>query len=144
MCKLCAVCDRWSPYVLSLLRIVIGALILMHGSQKVLEWPTAKGEPPALYSLPWVAGVIELVGGSLVLLGLGTRFASFILSGEMAVAYFMVHQPRAILPIHNLGELAVIFCFVFFYLVFSGAGPISIDHLIKRSRGEPEAEFNSP
>lgn len=102
-------------------------------------------ETPALYSLPWVAGIIELTTGSLIFLGLATRFAAFLASGEMAVAYFMVHQRHAVLPIHNGGEPAVIYCFVFFYFVFSGAGPISIDHLLKRKFGpeneeEPEEE----
>jgi len=134
MCKLCSCCEKWSPYALSLLRLVIAVLILQHGGMKILGFPPTKQDLPPIFSLIGVSGLIELIGGGLLLLGLFTRCAAFILSGEMAVAYFRVHFPKAWWPIHNQGELAVIYCFVFFYLAFAGAGPISLDHLIKRKR----------
>ena len=115
-----------SPYVLAVLRIVTALLFIVHGTGKLFGFPDLGFQPP-LASLFGIAGVIEIVGGALLLLGLFTRLAAFILAGEMAVAYFMVHAPQNVFPILNQGESAVLFCFVFLYLVFAGAGAWSLD-----------------
>jgi putative oxidoreductase len=119
----------WSPRVLSILRIIAGFLIIPHGAQKLFGFPIplpAGAEGP----LVLIAGVIEFFGGLLILIGLFTRPAAFLMSGLLAVAYFMVHALGGFLPMVNQGELAVIYCFVFFYLAFAGGGPWSIDSLI--------------
>ena len=117
-----------SPRLLAVLRIVTGLLFLQHGSAKLLGVPhVAMFDGVQLFSLMGLAGVLELVGGLLVAVGLFTRPAAFILSGEMAVAYFMAHAPHGFLPIANEGELAVMYCFVFLYLCVAGAGAFSID-----------------
>ena len=138
MIKSCALCERVSPYFLSLLRVVIGGLMMQHGGQKILGYPSP--ERHIVFSpFSWpigIAGTLELVCGALVLVGLFTRIAAFILSGEMAVAYFMVHAGRALWPIHNGGELAIIFSFVFLYLAVAGAGPVSLDRLFFQRSAE--------
>ena len=119
----------WAPRVLSLLRIMAALLFLQHGLQKLAGFPPmAGGAGPAAFTLLWFAGVIELVGGVLVLLGLFTRPAAFVMSGEMAVAYFLFHAPRNFFPAINGGDAAILFCFVFLYLAAAGPGPWSIDH----------------
>lgn len=124
-----ALLDRWSPQILSLLRIVVGFLYLWHGSAKLLHYPTSMGDLPPLMVL---AGFLELVGGTLVMLGLFTKPVAFILSGEMAVAYFMAHAPNGFLPAVNHGEAAVFYCFVFLYLASAGGGPISLDAMMRK------------
>jgi len=117
----------WAPRLQSVLRIIVGGLFLQHGSAKLLHVPhVASFDSVQLMSLIGVAGVLELVGGFLLLIGLFTRPAAFILSGEMAFAYFMAHGPRNLLPILNGGELAVIYCIVFLYLATAGGGPWSL------------------
>src|SRR6185437_6458895 len=112
-----------------LLRIVAGYLFLQHGTAKLLHVPhVAAFDQLQLMSLTGMAGIIELVGGILLLIGLFTRPAAFIMSGEMAVAYFMAHAPRSFFPLLNGGEAAVFFCFAFLYLAFAGAGLWSVDH----------------
>lgn len=120
--------ERYAPYVLSLLRFVVAVLFLQHGLSKLFGFPQP-GHMPAVLTLIWFAGVIEFVGSILLGLGLFTRAAAFIMSGEMAFAYFMNHAPRGFYPILNSGEDAILFCFVFLYLVFAGAGPLSLDAL---------------
>jgi putative oxidoreductase len=127
---------RWTGIFLSLLRIVAALVFMQHGSQKLFGFPPI-GAPGGtasfvLLSQTGVAGILEFFGGMLLLLGLFTRPVAFILSGEMAVAYFQVHAPRAFLPIVNRGELAVVLCFVFLYFAFVGAGPWSVDGVIAR------------
>lgn len=123
----------YTPYVLSLLRIISGLLILQHGMGKHLKFPyVASYDGIATFSLPWFAGVFELVLGALVLLGLFTRPAAFILSGTMAFAYFIGHAPRGFFPILNNGNLAILYCFVFFYLSFAGGGPLSLDAILRK------------
>ncbi|MEJ2469708.1 MAG: DoxX family protein [Desulfuromonadales bacterium] len=124
---------RWSSSLLSLMRVVLGFLYLQHGSQKLFDIPIAKsGPPPDFFSLIGLAGFLEFVGGLLILLGLFTRPVAFLLSGQMAVAYFMAHAPKGLWPLGNGGELAVLYCFAFFYLSAAGAGPWSLDALIRQ------------
>jgi putative oxidoreductase len=123
--------NKWSPFFLSVLRIVAGFLFVAHGTQKVLSFPI----PPVHAGtdvISQLSGIIELVGGALVLIGLFTRFAAFIVSGEMAVAYFKAHAVKGLWPLVNGGELAVLYCFVFLYLFFAGGGPLSLDALIRK------------
>lgn len=123
-------CAKWTPYVLGLLRIVTGLLFLQHGTSKLLGIPhNAMFDGLQLMSLIGVAGILELVGGALIILGVFTRPVAFILSGQMAVAYFMAHAPKAFLPIENGGELAALYSFIFLYFAFAGAGKLSIDSL---------------
>ncbi len=121
--------ERYRPYVLSILRIMVGLLFLEHGLSKVFGFPP-HGHMPVFPETEWFAGRIEVFGGTLVALGLFTRVAAFIVSGEMAFAYFISHAPRSFFPLINGGEAAILFCFVFLYLVFAGAGPLSLDALL--------------
>ena len=115
-------------YALSIMRMVIGLTFMSHGLQKVLG--LLGGKPQPITTLGGAGGYLELIGGILILAGLLTRPAAFVLCGEMAVAYFKMHAPQGLWPIVNHGELAVVYCFVFFYLMFSGAGPLSLDRLL--------------
>ncbi|MFN0194668.1 MAG: DoxX family protein [Aestuariivirga sp.] len=119
----------WTGPILSVLRIVTGLLFLAHGTAKLLTWPLTDyvkdGVP--LFSMMGLAGVLEIVGGLLIVLGLFTRYTAFVLSGMMAVAYFMAHAAQGFHPILNGGELAIMFCFVFLYFAAAGAGPWSLD-----------------
>ena len=123
-----AFATAWAPRLLSVLRIVSGLLFLQHGTAKYLKIPAlpafAKVDPT---SLSGVAGMFELAGGVLLILGLFTRCAAFVLSGLMAFAYFLAHAPRGFFPIANAGELAVLYCFVFLYIAAAGPGPWSLD-----------------
>ncbi|MGI8670819.1 MAG: DoxX family protein [Aridibacter sp.] len=121
----------WQPKILSVLRFIVGFLFLWHGSQKLFDFQTT-GKAGELSTLMAVAGSLEFFGGILILLGLFTRWTAFVLSGLMAVAYFMAHGTNAFLPIVNKGELAVVYCFVFLYLFFAGGGEWSLDKLLKR------------
>src|SRR5579872_5497052 len=112
------------PYVLSILRIVVALLFLQHGLSKVFGFPVPG---PSLSGLFILAAFLETVGSLLLLVGAYTRIVAFILSGEMAFAYFMAHAPHSFYPLVNKGELAVIYCFVFLYFAFAGAGPWSVD-----------------
>ncbi len=124
---------KWSPYLLSLLRIIVGFLFTAHGAQKLLGFPAPMPNGPVqLFSLIGLAGILELFGGFLVLVGLLTRPVSFVLSGFMAVAYFMAHAPHGFWPTLNKGELAVLYCFVFLYLSAAGGGEWSVDRLWRR------------
>jgi putative oxidoreductase len=118
--------ERFRPYILSILRIVIGLLFLQHGLSKVFNFP-APSPVPSLSGLLILAAFLETVGALFFLVGAYTRIVAFILSGEMAFAYFMAHAPRAFYPLVNGGELAVIFCFIFLYFAFAGGGPLSVD-----------------
>jgi putative oxidoreductase len=120
--------NSYSPTVLSLFRVVIGFLFAIHGTMTLFAWPVAMGSAVPVGLWPaWWSGLIELVTGLLVMVGLFTRLAAFIASGEMAVAYFWQHQPHALWPHANHGELAVLYCFAFFLLVFTGGGSFSLD-----------------
>ena len=120
----------WSPRLLGVLRIILGFLFLQHGTAKLFGVPhVAMFDGLQLFSVMGAAGVIELVGGSLLLVGLFTRPVAFILSGQMAAAYFMAHAPSGFLPILNGGEMAVMYCFTFLYFAVAGAGAYSLDGL---------------
>lgn len=120
--------NTWSPRILGVVRIVTGLLFLTHGSAKLLGYPhVAMFDGLQLLSLMGVAGILELVGGLLIAIGLFTRPVAFILSGEMAAAYFMAHAPQGFLPLVNQGEAAVLYCFFFLYLFVAGPGAFSID-----------------
>ncbi len=126
----------------ALLRIVTGAAFMQHGVQKLfglLGDPSRpwNGPPPA-FSQFWFAGVLETFGGALIVLGLLTRPVAFLLSGEMAVAYFQAHFPRAFWPVRNGGEVVVLFCFIFLYLSAVGAGPFSVDAAWRGRRARPD------
>jgi putative oxidoreductase len=123
---------NWSPRLLSVLRIVTAFLFMMHGMQKWLGFPMPRPSPTILLSLSGVAGLLELFGGLLLVLGLFTRPVAFLLSGEMAFAYFISHAPRGFWPIVNRGELAALYCFVFLYLAAAGGGPWSVDRWVRR------------
>jgi putative oxidoreductase len=123
-----------SGYVLSLLRVIIGFTFCCHGAQKLFGLfggMGGHGGKVAALSLLWFAGILEFFGGLLVILGFFTRPVALILCGEMAVAYFRAHAPRGFWPIVNMGELAVVYCFVFLYLAAAGGGPLSLDSLIR-------------
>lgn len=119
--------DIWTPRVLALLRIMVGLLFLEHGTQKLLGFPPSANPGPALLSLMGIQGIIELVGGILIVLGLFTRPVAFILCGDMAVAYFMSHFPNSFFPIVNRGDAAILYCFIFLYLAVAGGGTWSVD-----------------
>jgi putative oxidoreductase len=122
--------SRWSPYLLSVLRIVAAFTFITHGTQRLFAFPVLEPRNPVpLLSLFGVAGALELVGGSLLLLGLFTRPVAFLLSGEMAVAYFVAHASRSFWPILNGGEVVVLFCFLWLFLAAAGPGPWSLDAL---------------
>ena len=122
-----------SSYTYALLRIVAGFLFAQHGAQKILGLLLAEGQStrPFLSQL-WFAGVIEFFGGVLIALGAFTGWVAFIASGQMAVAYFQAHAPRGFWPILNAGELAVLYCFVFFFIASRGSGVLSVDALFRR------------
>jgi putative oxidoreductase len=123
--------NEWEPRVLSIMRIMVGLLFMEHGTAKLLGFPPGTAAP-ALFTLHWFAGVIEMVGGALVALGLLTRIAAFIMSGEMAIGYFMSHAPLNFFPLVNRGDAAVLYCFIFLYLAVAGGGCWSLDRLISR------------
>jgi len=133
---------RYGPQALSLLRIVAAVLFLMHGTGKLVGFPPIGMNPPPM-SLYWIAGLIEVVGALLLIAGLFSRFAAFILSGEMAVAYWMVHAPQSTFPIINHGESAILFCFVFLLIAAAGPGPWSLDASLRRRRIEPVRDIDS-
>src|SRR6266853_4338884 len=128
----------YTPYLLSLLRLVTGLLLFAHGVAKYFIFPSSPmaNVPPA--SLFGVAGILELIGGALLLIGLLTRPVAFILSGMAAVAYFYAHFPRSVFPILNGGEAAILFCFALLYLAAAGGGPLSVDRMLPLS--DPEQE----
>jgi len=119
----------YSAQLLSLLRIMSGLLVLQHGTTKYLNFPVGPMNNASVQSMSGAAGLIELVGGVLLVIGLFTRPAAFILSGMTAVAYFYAHAPAGFFPILNRGELAALYCFVFLYLAAAGPGPWSVDRM---------------
>ena len=129
----------WAPQLLSILRIIAAFLFIQVGTAKIFAFPAAVmpggGTAPA-GSVPWVAGVLETFGGALLLLGLFTRPVAFLLSGEMAFAYFIGHAPQGLWPVLNQGSNAILFCFIYLYLSSAGPGPWSLDAALRRGRRE--------
>jgi putative oxidoreductase len=132
--------DRYQPILLSILRIMAGLLFLEHGTQKFLSFP-----PGEMAGMGWTfshpghyAGIIELIAGSLIAIGLATRPAAFIASGTMAAAYFIGHAPQGFWPVNTMGDAAILYCFLFLYLVFAGPGPWSVDAALGRRRRQIE------
>ena len=135
---------RYAAYIYAIMRIMVGFLFLWHGMQKLFGFPPQPGAPPSegINPLMAVAGTIELVGGTLIMIGLFTGIAAFIASGMVAVAYFMVHfsmAGTAFLPIVNKGELAVLYCFIFLYIAARGSGVWSVDGMFRGSRATSTA-----
>jgi putative oxidoreductase len=127
---------EWVLRLLSVLRIIAALLFIEHGTTKLLGFPQSELSGTPLLSLYGIAGVIEITGGTLLLIGLFSRAAAFIMSGEMAFAYFIEHAPVNFFPVNNMGDGPILFCFVFLYLSAAGPGPWSIDALRARnSRG---------
>jgi putative oxidoreductase len=124
----------WAPRLLSVLRIVAALIFFEHGTQKLFGFPPMDRAGPELLSLFGLAGVLEVAGGALLALGLFTRPVAFILSGMMAVAYWMAHAPQHFAPAVNGGDAAILFCFVFLYLFAAGPGPWSLDAMRSNSR----------
>jgi putative oxidoreductase len=124
--------DSWAPRMRSVLRIIAALLFMEHGTQKLLGFPPGDFSPET-FTLIWFAGLLEIVGGALLVLGLWTRPVAFVLSGEMAVAYWMAHAPQSFFPVLNGGDAAILYCFVFLYLVFAGPGPWSLDAMRARA-----------
>ena len=123
----------WAPRALAVLRIVAALIFMEHGTQKLFGFPPSDRPQPELFSLSGLAGVLEFFGGIMLVLGLFTRPVAFILSGEMAVAYWMAHAPQSFFPVLNGGDAAILYCFVFLYLVAAGPGAWSLDE-IRRQR----------
>jgi len=132
---------RYAPHALALLRIVTAVLFLAHGLVKLVGFPAgaAPGEQPVM-TLLWLAGVIEVVTGALLILGLLTRPAALVACGEMAVAYWLYHAPRSFFPAINGGDAAILFCFVFLYIFAAGPGTLSLDGLLHSA--SPERHFS--
>lgn len=120
--------NRYAPQALGVLRIITALLFMAHGTQKMFGFPEAQAAFSALPPLIMLAAVMEVIGGILMLIGLFTRPVAFLLSGQMAVAYFMAHAPKSAFPGLNGGDAAILFCFVFLYLFFAGAGAFSVDN----------------
>ena len=127
--------SRWQPQLHAILRIMVGLLFLEHGMQKFLSFPPGEmaGMGLALNNLAAYAGIIELLCGLLITIGLFTRPAAFLASGTMAVAYWYAHAPKDFFPVNNMGDAAILYCFIFLYLAAAGAGPWSVDASRSRS-----------
>ena len=144
MSSLTSVHQVWAPRVLSILRFVPGPCFFEHGLSKLFGFPHAPMfDHLHLFSLIGLQGVIELVGGALVSIGLFTRPAAFILSGDMAVAYFMAHFPKNFFPELNGGDAAILYCFIFFYIFFAGPGPWSFDYALRRTASSEEVSLSA-
>ena len=129
---------RWTPWAVGALRIVTALLFMEHGTSKIFFFPETAGSGPSTWSLLWVAGVMELVGSLLLLVGVFTRPVAFLLAGEMAIAYWTVHSPRSPFPVLNGGEGAILFCFIFLLLLATGSGAWSVDGVMRGRQPDPD------
>jgi putative oxidoreductase len=125
---------RYSDEALSLLRVVAGLLFFLHGTSKLFMFPPFPMGHPSIFTLIWVAGVLELIGGALLIVGLFSRPAAFLLAGEMAYAYWTVHAPQSPFPTENGGEAAVLYCFIFLFIAAAGPGRWSLDVKLRGAR----------
>ena len=123
--------DEWAPYVLSILRIVTALIFLLHGTQKLFGIParSAAGTGPEMFTQLWYGGILEVVGGALLLIGLFSRPVAFVLSGMMAVAYWQFHFPRNIFPTLNGGDAAILYCFIVLYIAGAGGGAWAVERI---------------
>ena len=128
----------WTGRALSALRVVTALLFLEHGTGKILGMPMSSMAFPPPWTLFWVAGWIEMIGSLLLLIGLLTRPVAFLLAGEMAIAYWMIHAPESVFPIINRGESAILFCFIFLLFAATGPGTLSLDEWLLKRRDERE------
>lgn len=128
----------YQGWALSLLRIMSALLLLQHGTTKILDFPTGPMNDVSLASMSGIAGFFELIGGTLLLVGIFTRPVAFVLSGLTAVAYFYAHAPQGFFPILNGGELAALYAFVFLFLAAVGGGPWSLDRFLRQAEAERE------
>jgi putative oxidoreductase len=128
--------NNYQEWALSLLRIMSALLLLQHGTTKILGFPTSPMNDVALASMSGFAGILELFGGALLLVGIFTRPVAFVLSGMTAVAYFYAHAPKGFFPLLNGGELAALYCFVFLLLAAVGGGPWSLDRVLRQGAAE--------
>jgi len=128
--------DKYSGALLSILRIISALLFMEHGTAKLLGFPATEmfAVPPEPMTLMWFAGILEFAGGVLLAIGLFTRPVAFVLSGMMAVAYWMAHAPQSVYPIQNQGDAAILFCFVFLYIAAAGGGSWSVDNLLAKKK----------
>ena len=135
MSRLASYQAAWAPHALAALRIMTALLFLAHGTQKLFGFPVPQMAMDQLPPLLLAAALLEGIGGVLILLGLFTRPVAFVLSGQMAVAYFIGHATRGFFPTNNGGDAAILFCFVFLYLFFAGGGSGTLDNVISRRKG---------
>ncbi|MFD1796414.1 DoxX family protein [Paracoccus aurantiacus] len=126
--------NAFAPQMRSVLRIVSALVFFAHGTQKILGFPASDRAFPEVMSRFWIAGVMELIGGALLIIGLFSRPVAFLLSGLMACAYWLAHAPQHWVPALNGGDAAILYCFIFLYIFFAGPGPISVDAMLKRDR----------
>lgn len=127
--------EKWSPYILTALRVMTALLFIEHGLMKLVQFPAPQpGVPDPLPAILLIAAWIEVVGGGLLVVGLASRPVAFLCSGQMAVAHFMAHAPQSPWPAINQGDAAILFCFVFFYLFFAGPGALSLDAVLRQTR----------
>jgi putative oxidoreductase len=136
---------RWTPYLDSLMRLVVGLLFMEHGTGKLLNFPAIHDKMLSMMGsgMLYFTGTFELVGGLLIAIGFLTRPVAFLLSGFMAVAYFLAHFPQSFYPLLNMGEPAILYCFVFLYLAAAGGGPLSVDRLLSARRSEGVLGFSA-
>ena len=121
------------PHILSLVRAVSALAFMAHGTMKILHFPASE-KIPDVGSLPWTAGLFELILGFTLFIGFGTRVSAFVLSGVMAVAYFLAHAPKSFFPVLNGGDAAILYCFIFLYFVFAGPGSVAVDNILFRKK----------
>jgi putative oxidoreductase len=147
MSRILSYSKQWTPHLLSVLRIAVALLFIEHGSEKLFGFPSSQQFAfDSLTPLMWVSALLELFGGLLMLFGLFTRPVAFLLSGEMAVAYFIVHASQGFFPLENRGELAALYSFVFLFLAVAGGGKWSVDSLLlwRRSSGTASSSPTTP
>jgi putative oxidoreductase len=136
--------NKFSPEALSIMRIIVGLLFVEHGSAALLGFPATDHPAPGFLTLIWVQRILELGGGFLMVIGLFTRPVAFILAGDMAVAYFMVHAPKSFFPMINGGDAAILYCFVYLFFFVSGPGRWSVDGQIAPSgKSVPSRNWSS-